>query len=414
MEKRNYEIVEYNNKKYVIMHINSKNGTILCINNYENIDMIKNHGWYMINNYVTRSVKTDEEEITIKLYIHREIMRKLCGDNIDNLTIDHINRIKHDNRIENLRTATQSLQNSNRNQVERIVKLPDNSGLTNDLLPKHVSYICPRGNHGNGFCVEVSIGEINFKMQTTRDRTISLIGKLYHSVRILEELKVIKPELNELICFGNYYSDILIKLTKEYNEIIKLSNAKSKIIKQNIVTINKNYLFDKIKNLVSERDKNVIERKMTRTIQKINEKFGILPSMNILDGNEDDEDDESNFKTIKYFIKNNKKIKKIISRVITCKRKGVRHLPDNLTGIIECMIPPNVQYIPATDKRGDGFKYEDRNLKLIPTREFSTTREKYMTPNDVLYGTVYKYVYMLLAYDIIHNLEKNGLTRDTY
>ncbi len=56
-------------------------------------------------------------------------------------SIDHINRDKLDNRRENLRWATQSVQNSNtdkRNRKKIAKSLP--AGITQDMMPKYVYY----------------------------------------------------------------------------------------------------------------------------------------------------------------------------------------------------------------------------------------------------------------------------------
>lgn len=63
-----------------------------------------------------------------KIYQHREIWELLKGKIPDHLTIDHINRIKTDNRINNLRLATMKEQTLNRgaysNTGEKYISKP--------------------------------------------------------------------------------------------------------------------------------------------------------------------------------------------------------------------------------------------------------------------------------------------------
>jgi len=82
---------------------------------------------------------------SIKGYLHRLILiRKNPRDkriNDPKYSVDHINQNKLDNRRENLRWATQSMQNHNRGKQERnknAKKLPD--GITQKMLPIYVYY----------------------------------------------------------------------------------------------------------------------------------------------------------------------------------------------------------------------------------------------------------------------------------
>lgn len=89
-----------------------------------------------------------------QFYIHQLVAEAFIGPCPENRTVDHINRIKTDNRIENLRYATIKQQNDNRilnpakgskcnfsklneNQVKEIRELYTDSNSINSLAKKY-------------------------------------------------------------------------------------------------------------------------------------------------------------------------------------------------------------------------------------------------------------------------------------
>lgn len=88
---------------------------------YESYDEVKKYRWCFSNGYVfNREVG----------FLHRFLLKPKDG-----LTCDHINQDKLDNRLDNLREASPSLQNKNKRE--------------------YVSHNLPRGiwKHSGGYCV---------------------------------------------------------------------------------------------------------------------------------------------------------------------------------------------------------------------------------------------------------------------
>jgi hypothetical protein len=87
------------------------NGNIKSLTkNYKNETFVEpkisNSGHYRICLYVNKK--------PVKFLLHRLLYETFVGDIPDNMIIDHINRIKTDNRLENLRLTTYSVNNMNK------------------------------------------------------------------------------------------------------------------------------------------------------------------------------------------------------------------------------------------------------------------------------------------------------------
>jgi hypothetical protein len=129
-----YLVKDDNNKEYYIIELTNENFTIISLESLSTVKKYKT-SWYLGQNGYTVG-KIDGKS----LYLHQYLLNHY-GHGKGQLSIDHINQNKLDNRLENLRIVDQSTQNKNRGKVARhsnAQKLPDL--ISNVEFPKHVYY----------------------------------------------------------------------------------------------------------------------------------------------------------------------------------------------------------------------------------------------------------------------------------
>lgn len=295
-EKNTYHLVcdKDNNatKKYYIMEYEKKDKDNeyfkFDINSLEKVQKVfdkVNPTWYQSGNgYIATHITINKKKTCI--YLHQYLMdyygqnstllAEKCSTNTEKgISIDHINRCRTDNRLSNLRLATQSEQNYNqvRERGKNLIKqkqqdqetpLQDQEQETHiikgsdevlkkikDIIPKYVYYRKPEkgkkgGLHGEHFAIEVKKKEANGKLtrirkKTTKSVDYSLIWKLILAIKIRYEL-IAKyswlqrfMEINsqdELADFADEEKQLIRKLAKmenlqETKELLDLSDITS-------------------------------------------------------------------------------------------------------------------------------------------------------------------------------------------
>lgn len=205
--KNQYTEVTYNNKEYIVA--NTPKNTPFVIDKIK-LSSLPDVMFYKAHNYINCRIQK-------YIYLHYLI----TGHTFDGkMYIDHINRIPTDNRISNLRLATQSEQNKNQSKRKRNVILPDDCGINPRDIPTFIWYIRPEGSHGDRWMVEI---KNKYEWKTTSSKKLSTKAKFELAKKHLKELKEKQPELLDGHCMNGELSDLGKILAEEYYEILKLA-----------------------------------------------------------------------------------------------------------------------------------------------------------------------------------------------
>jgi len=206
IEKNKHWIVKdiENNNEFVILHCNKNFFSYIDV---DTIDIINKFStsWYVdLQGYVTTNLTKssnplDNFKINGKgkpIHLHAIIMNHY-GNGKGQLSVDHINQNKLDNRLCNLRLATQSEQNKNtgkRNRKCNARPLPD--GIKQKDMPKHVVYYVEYEKDKNGnkvmkrdfFKIEKH-PKLEKYWTTTKSKKVTALEKLNEAKQKILELE---------------------------------------------------------------------------------------------------------------------------------------------------------------------------------------------------------------------------------
>jgi hypothetical protein len=163
----------------------------------DDLEKVQTRQWYVSTGgkYISSAIKI--HGVRKNLYLHNFIMNKLTFEGKGQKeSVDHINRDGLDNRKCNLRIISQTLQNINQNKKPRRVVLPAEYSISVEDLPKHVTYVPARGNHGDGFCIEFKMNHKKVYNPYIRSKYLSIEEKLEKIKVLLQKGYELYPEFN--------------------------------------------------------------------------------------------------------------------------------------------------------------------------------------------------------------------------
>jgi hypothetical protein len=208
--------------EYLIGSVQYKGTTIKFICDISEEELVKSKHWHVVTGqYIGYNYLDSETNKKKVVYLHNLLMdRNEFNGRGQQETVDHINGIGFDNRRENLRIVSQSMQNRNtKNRERKTHRLP--SDICASDIPRNIWYMPAHDHHGDRFVVEFKgiPGVGNVEIKTTSSKTVSIHDKLRDAIKIRDEYIENNPCLIEF----SRNSETSERLRNEYLQICNLS-----------------------------------------------------------------------------------------------------------------------------------------------------------------------------------------------
>jgi Zn-finger protein len=232
-----------------LMYCNPGLFTILDRNVLENIRKIngKQVSWYgMKTGYVGCHTEVDSKSTCLTLH---QVLMNHYGYGKEGPSIDHINRNKLDNRLQNLRIVSQSIQNANRDKVGRHRSAKDlPAELNEEKLPIFVVYYKEKvGKSENGYREYFTVeghpiqrdkekGIVTNQTKqlrarrwaTTKSNAVSINTKLEHAKAYVKELNHLAANPDYILSLPSILKEIepASVISDEVKEELQSTNEK--------------------------------------------------------------------------------------------------------------------------------------------------------------------------------------------
>lgn len=212
-----FDVVEYNNKKYIVATIRHKYEDVQFVCDYDDLQTVSSRNWHISSGkYIGTNIKLGDGTYK-EVFLHTYLIKGLTFvDEEDSNYVVHLNKNTFDNRRENLRIVSASDLFLLKTKKKRIIQLPEDAVVNADDIPKHVCYIKPNGEHGPRFSIELPTLGIYWK--TSSSKKLSLQDKLQLAKDKLKEIYDIYPDMNP-----NKDATLVAQLNTGFTEIITLA-----------------------------------------------------------------------------------------------------------------------------------------------------------------------------------------------
>ena len=191
---------------------------------------------------------------TFRYYIDKIIMEKYLDeynerDDGNKYIVKHINGDRRDNRKENLVIVNLNVSIEMINKdIDK--KIPKN--LKSNDIPRYISY----NTSNNNFVINIKHDGIKYNIQSISSKDLSINGKLEHAKMKLIEFASEHPDITQEKELLNNYSKTQIRLMKEFNKIIELTDFDC--IEENLIEIPKIKTIKVNLDYLSKKDRDIL------------------------------------------------------------------------------------------------------------------------------------------------------------